>query len=92
MTNSTDNTTASAFSNAELECELQNLAQMARIAYVTCYEVIGETDFKYADDAKTIFECVTRTDLTPEGVRRALFAVGHVEDMIKDLRKKLEFD
>lgn len=72
----------------ELEGELSELAQMARIASLTVFEVVGDTEFNRSGDGGEVFEII-RHDLTPDGIARALFAVGHVEDMVRALQKKL---
>jgi hypothetical protein len=61
---------------------------MARIAFLTVFEVIGDTEFSRSGDDGQVFEVVSH-DLTPDGVARALFAVGHVQDMIRAFQKKL---
>lgn len=75
----------------DLEGDLSELAQMARIASLTVFEVVGDTEFNRSGDGGQVFEVVSH-DLTPDGVARALFAVGHVEDMIRTLQKKLNLD
>lgn len=75
----------------ELEGEFSELAQMARIAHLTVFEAIGDTEFNRSGDGGQVFEVVGH-DLTPDGVARALFAIGHVEDMIRALQKKLNLD
>ncbi|WBL78797.1 hypothetical protein I3J27_38710 [Bradyrhizobium xenonodulans] len=75
----------------DLEGDLSELAQMARIASLTVFEVVGDTEFNRSGDGGQVFE-VIRHDLTPDSVARALFAVGHVEDMIRTLQKKLKLD
>ncbi|MET4487661.1 hypothetical protein [Bradyrhizobium sp. LA7.1] len=72
----------------DLEGDLSEIAQMARIASLTVFEVIGDTEFSRSGDDGQVFEVVSH-DLTPDGVARALFAVGHVQDMIRAFQKKL---
>lgn len=75
----------------DLESDLSEIAQMARIASLTVFEVVGGTEFSRSGDDGQVFE-VIQHDLTPDGVARALFAVGHVEDMIRAFQKKLNLD
>lgn len=75
----------------DLEGDLSELAQMARIASLTVFELVGDTEFHRSGDGGQVFEVVSH-DLTPDGVARAMFAVGHVEDMIRALQKKLNLD
>ncbi|MGY4413206.1 hypothetical protein ACVWW4_004942 [Bradyrhizobium sp. LB7.1] len=75
----------------DLEGDLSELAQMARIAFLTVFEVVGDTEFNRSGDGGQVFEVISH-DLTPDGVARAMFAVGHVEDMIRALQKKLNLD
>ena len=70
----------------DLESDLQEIATMARIASAAVYEAIGETTFTHNELG---FEVADHNDLTSDNVARAMFDVTHVEDMIKDLRKKL---
>ncbi|MBB4362160.1 DNA recombination-dependent growth factor C [Bradyrhizobium sp. CIR18] len=73
----------------DLENDLSEIAQMARIASLTVFEVVGETEFNRSGEDGQVFE-VIQHDLTPDGVTRALFAVDHVVDMIRALQKKLD--
>lgn len=75
----------------DLEGDLSELAQMARIASLSVFEVVGDTEFNRSGDGGQVLEVISH-DLTPDGVARALFAVGHVEDMIRALQKKLKLD
>lgn len=75
----------------DLEGDLSELAQMARIAFLTVFEIVGDTEFSRSGDGGEVFE-VIQHDLTPDGVARAMFAVGHLEDMIRALQKKLNLD
>ncbi|SFJ72642.1 hypothetical protein [Bradyrhizobium sp. cf659] len=75
----------------DLESDLSELVQMARIASLTVFEVVGDTEFTRSGSDGQVFEVVSH-DLTPDGVARALFAVGHVEDMIRAFQKKLNLD
>ncbi|MCW1994796.1 hypothetical protein [Bradyrhizobium diazoefficiens] len=80
-----------SISPLDLEGDLSELAQMARIASLTVFEAVGDTEFNRSGDGGQVFEVISH-DLTPDGVARALFAVGHVEDMIRALQKKLNLD
>ncbi|WP_027577087.1 hypothetical protein [Bradyrhizobium sp. WSM1743] len=75
----------------DLESDISEIAQMARIASLTVFEVVGDTEFRRSGEDGQVFE-VIQHELTPDGVARALFAVGHVEDMIRALQKKLNLD
>lgn len=71
----------------DLEEDLSDIAQMARIAESIVCELIMDTEFKYSGEDQEVFEVVGHT-LTPDGVSRAMFAVSHVREMMEALRKK----
>ena len=72
----------------DLENDLSEIAQMARIASLIVFEVVGDTEFSRSGEDGQVFE-VIQHDLTPDGVARALFAVDHVVDMIRSFHKRL---
>lgn len=81
------NPTAATYDRLDMEGDLADLAQMARIAEQQLCEVIGHTEFKYSGRAGTVFE-VVRHDLSPDGVTQARFVVSHVAKMIEAIQKK----
>src|ERR1700733_9397401 len=79
MTNTTDSISTPKFSAAffRLEAQICDLAEMARIAVERVYQAVGE--LKIVDGKTT--EAPDEADITS-----AMFAVGHLADMIKELR------
>lgn len=70
----------SSYRAFEIECDISDLVQMAKIAALTLHGVIGETEFDGCQ--------VTRHDLTREGVARAMFSVSHLCTLIESLAEK----
>ena len=64
----------------EMESDVCDIAQMAKIAEITLHGVLGDTEFHGT--------AVVRDNLTSEGIARAQFAVSHVAKLITDFQAK----